>query len=202
MISCGLCFSGFTVTLTLVRSSRGLPRVSLLQKTSTLLASATCGQLCWPGPVIPQLIVLRGRDAGNMGDSLLSLVHPHILTSSANGNHYQSVNPIVYIWIQEMKRHYSTWLYVSFIVHRDIFALRVHLFMLTRMRLSFCARARPYFGYLLVSPLDFLHANSRTVWLKGNWPQGINWNHVKTHKASEDHDDDCNIPVADLIRGL
>lgn len=36
--------------------------------------------------------------------------------------------PIVYIWIQEIKRHCTTWLYVSFIVYRDIFALRVHLF--------------------------------------------------------------------------
>lgn len=117
------------------------------------------------------------------------------LTSSANGNHYQSVNPIVYIWIHEMKRHYTTWLYMSFIVHRDIFA-SVFIFLCSPE----CAGARPYFGYLLVSLLDFLHANSRTVWLKGNWPQGINWNHVKTVKPSEDYDDDCKWCIWKLCR--
>lgn len=76
----------------------------------------------------------------------------------------------------EMKRRYTAWLYVSFIVYRDIFALHVHLFYARPDAFVFSS-----YGYVLVS-LAFLHANITSVWRKGNWPQGFDWNRVKKAK--------------------
>lgn len=128
MLCCWLCFRGSSVDF-LADGSQGLSITVTL--TSRL-----------PNPLV-FLHVSVTEDSGG-GASLqraaLCCVRGSFLSSSSCEDTPEtdqiSSECLVYIWIQEIKRHYTAWLYVSFIVYRDIFALHVHLFMLARMRLS------------------------------------------------------------------
>lgn len=168
MLCCWLCFRGSSVDF-LADGSQGLSITVTL--TSRL-----------PNPLV-FLHVSVTEDSGG-GASLqraaLCCVRGSFLSSSSCEDTPEtdqiSSECLVYIWIQEIKRHYTAWLYVSFIVYRDIFALRVHLLCWPE-----CVWARCHCGFVLASALDFLHADSRTLWLKGSWPQGLNWNREERH---------------------